>query len=296
MESYFEGWVWDMLLFNEGASTVSAMNNAVENGANLLVIDSGNVDSELKKADITAEERNEIVTSAANGYSIIIPDKRSNMNDWSGIGYIIADFKDYNHFVFKISGGLNGGSDTDDVDLIGETIAKRLENVNTENLFSGLLSTSQSLYYFLLQINLTKEVAPAVSTLAAASGGGVAAVFVGGMQLYGAVTHLVDIVNYRTEMLEILYEYCMADDKAAQDQSCVDMMVLVVKMVKDLIDTLKGQLEEPGSPEDELNDAIEDYIEAVLDLILPEEEDDGHDGFDDVINDAVDDAVSDAIS
>ncbi len=296
MESYLEGWVWDMLLFNEGASTVSAMNNAVENGANLLVIDSGNVDSELGKADITAEERNEIVTSAANGYSIIIPDKRSNMNDWSGIGYIIADFKDYNHFVFKISGGLNGGSDTDDVDLLGETIAKRLENVNTEKLFSGLLSTSQSLYYFLLQINLTKEVAPAVSTLAAASGGGVAAVFVGGMQLYGAVTHLVDIVNYRTEMLEILYEYCMADDKAAQDQSCVDMMVLVVKMVKDLIDTLKGQLEEPGSPEDELNDAIEDYIEAVLDLILPEEEDDGHDGFDDVINDAVDDAVSDAIS
>lgn len=49
---------------------------------------------------------------------VLIPDKEVTIGSWKGTGYIIGDFENYNHFVFKISGGINGGSssDTDDLD------------------------------------------------------------------------------------------------------------------------------------------------------------------------------------
>ncbi len=257
MESYYEGWLWRNLLNVEGASTGSVIDTALADGAEMLVITSGNLEEMLGKLDLTSEESAEIRASAEGGYSVIIPDKRVTMNEWNGTGYIIADLENYNSFTFKISGGMNGGSSTIDIDLSEHKI-------NTEQIFSSTFGVVNSLFHLMLVYNVAEEVMPAVGVLSAASGCGPVAVFIGGMQTYDAVKHLVDILNYRTEMLDILYQYCMSDSQEKEINATIDMIFLMAKMMKDIAETSVAALDEPDS---KLLEAIKSAKNAVFDLI-----------------------------
>ena len=283
MESYYEGWIWEAFFASEGASTVAVLNKALQDGSELVCINKDNIETEIAKVSLESDEEKEIRDSVSQGLSVIIPAKRVEIKDWSGTGYIIADMEEYNHFVFKLSGGTNGGSDTEDIDLIGETLAEVYSHLDTDKVFTGLFTATQTVYYILLEISLYKEIAPAISELAAASGGGPAMVLIGGLSLLDATKHLVDIMNYRVEMLEIFYEYCVGDEEGAQEHSCVDLTVLLIKMLKDLYETLTGG-DDGGDPS--VYDALKEYITSVVEAYDSDDEDDGgHDGFNDLIDD-----------
>lgn len=230
MESYFEGWIWERLLYTPGVSTVSILEHSLNAGADLLMIDASNIDEMLAKADVTSEEETEIRTEAANGRVIFLPDQRIKINDWSGTGYIIADLENYDHFVFKISGGLNGGSGTIQIDLED---AKALFGGKTEQIFTCTFSICQSLYYFMLEKHLISDLAPAMEACTAAcQSGSSAAIAATGVKLYNEVSGLVDILNYRVQLLDNLYAYCMGHE----EQATVDMIMQLVDMLRDLFE------------------------------------------------------------
>lgn len=270
IESYFEGWIWEQLLFSEGASTVSILNKALEDGANLLNINAENVDEMLAIADVKPDEENEIRSSVAEGLSVIIPDKRTTINGWSGTGYIIADFENYNTFVFKISGGLNGGSSTEETKLIDG-----LKNtpVDMDKLFSLSFTAAQSLFYITLEYNVANEIMPAASALSAASGCGPAAVFIGGMALYDGVKSLVDTINYRAQMLEIFYNYCMSNTDEERVQATMDMTKLVLDMAKNLYDKATSIFEEEKEIGEQIKGGIKTLINDLYSLITGDDDD-----------------------
>ncbi len=272
MESFFEGWLWQVLLLNEGASTVAVMDKAMEDGSEIVYLDSTNIDAEIGRVSLESAEEAEIRESVANGYTVIVPAKRVDINQWSGTGYIIADLEDYNHFVFKISGGNNGGSDTENMDLKGEELGERAAAIDLDRAFTGLFTGAQTMYYLLLEFNISSEFSAAVSLLGASSGGGILPAFVGGMALFNAVSHLSDIIGYRVRMLEIFYDYCMAEDTADQVKALKKLMALIIEMTKDCIDTLMGLLEPEGDLIDDVKSGLKDLFGALLDYYGDDED------------------------
>lgn len=264
IESYFEGWVWEQLLCSEGASTVSILNKAMDDGAKLICINADNIDEMLAVTDVDPNEESEIRSSVAEGLSVIIPDKRTTINSWKGTGYIIADFENYNTFVFKISGGLNGGSSTEETALID---GLKNKPVDLDGVFTSLFTTAQSLFYITLEYNVSCEIMPAASALSAASGCGPAAVFVGGMALYDAAKSLVDTINYRATMLENFYNYCMGDQEE-QVEATVDMLELIFDMTKNLYDKATGMFEEEKELMEQVEDGIDTLMEDLYGLIF----------------------------
>lgn len=263
IESYFEGWLWEQLLCSEGASTVSIFNKAMNDGAELICINADNIDEMLAVTDVEPAEESEIRSSVADGLSVIIPDKRTTINSWNGTGYIIADFENYNSFVFKISGGLNGGSSTEETALIDGIKNKP---VNLDRVFTSLFTTAQSLFYITLEYNISSEIMPAASALSAASGCGPAAVFVGGMALYDSAKSLVDTINYRAEMLDNFYNYCVGDQEGQADAT-IAMVELVFKMAKNLYDKALGAFEEEKDIMEQVEDGINTLLEDLYDVI-----------------------------
>lgn len=254
MESYYEGWIWESLLFQSGVSTVSIINDALELGADLLFIDSSNIDTMLEKADVTSDEESEIRKEAANGRVIIIPDKRIRLDAWSGTGYIIADFEDYNNFVFKVSGGINGGSGTTTVDLAD---LKALTSTAMEKTFETSFVICQSMYYYLLETTMCQKVMPAAEACAnACQSGSNAAIALTGMKLYNEVNGLAGVINFRVRLLDTLSEYCSGD----QFKATTEILTLLVDMVKKLThltgnDARKAFFKALGLPE-EITDVI----------------------------------------
>ncbi len=270
IESYFEGWIWEQLLFSKGASTVSILNKALDDGAKLICINADNIDETLDVVDVNPEEESEIRSNIAEGLSVIIPDKRTTINSWNGTGYIIADFENYNNFVFKISGGLNGGSSTEETALID---GLKNKPVDLDRVFTSLFTTAQSLFYITLEYNVSCEIMPAASALSAASGCGPAAVFVGGMALYDSAKSLVDTINYRAEMLENFYNYCVGSPEEQVDAT-VDMMKLIFDMTKNLYDKATGIFEEEKELMEQVEDGIDTLFDDLFDLIFGGDEED----------------------
>ena len=243
-----------------------------EDGSEIVYLDSTNIDAEIGKY-LTGKCRGaEIRESVANGYTVIVPAKRVDINQWSGTGYIIADLEDYNHFVFKISGGNNGGSDTENMDLKGEELGERAAAIDLDRAFTGLFTGAQTMCYLLLEFNISSEFSAAVSLLGASSGGGILPAFVGGMALFNAVSHLSDIIGYRVRMLEIFYDYCMAEDTADQVKALKKLMALIIEMTKDCIDTLMGLLEPEGDLIDDVKSGLKDLFGALLDYYGDDED------------------------
>lgn len=279
MESYYEGWLWEHLLKTDGASTASIFDKAIEDGAELLYINSSNIDEALADIDLTGEEETEIRNAVANGLSVIIPNQRTTINDWSGTGYIIGDLSDYNSFVFKISGGMNGGSGTVDIDLSNC-------NIDFDSIFASSFATVQSLFYYLLDFSIAYEFVPAAETLSAASGCGPAAVFVGGMQLYSAAKDLAEIVGYRAQMLDILFDYCMSDDNNARAESTAEMIKLLIDMVKKL-----SEIAFPSDSDSPILDGLKTLTQDLFDVCAGDDADDDTKDTIHSITDAIWDAV-----
>lgn len=268
MESYYEGWIWETLLYQSGVSTVSIINDALELGADLVFIDSSNIDETLKLVDVTEDEKSEIMREAANGRVIIVPDKRIKVNEWSGTGYIIADFENFNSFVFKVSGGINGGSGTTTVDL--EDV-KAFTSEAIERTFEASFVMCQSMYFYLLETTMSNKVMPAAEACVnACESGSEAAIAATGIKLYNEVSGLAGILEYRVKMLDYLYEYACGDEYKATSE----ILTLLVDMVKKVTkltasDARKSFLKALGFSDEDIElDKFDRNIRKLIDKYL----------------------------
>ncbi|MGN1433677.1 MAG: transglutaminase domain-containing protein [Ruminococcus sp.] len=114
-DSQCEARVWEHLLQIKSVSTTEILSKAASDGTEIHYLSSVNSD-EISEVDIEGTAKNQVLNYINSGFIIIIPEKEVQINDWSGTGYVAYNL-DTGSSVYKISGGLNGGSGSTEVDL-----------------------------------------------------------------------------------------------------------------------------------------------------------------------------------
>jgi RHS repeat-associated protein len=92
----------------EAVSAVTLLQEAHENGAQVLRIDPGNVGTELGKLQASPEVLADVSELVANGREVLIPKTPLTIRDWTGTGFIARDPETEEGGYF-LSGRLSGG-------------------------------------------------------------------------------------------------------------------------------------------------------------------------------------------
>ena len=214
MGSIFEGLIWEYFLGHDGISTMHIFSYAVEQGAELLPIYAHNYDEQIAKLSFLSSSTKADIKNAVNsGYCVLIPDAEITMNQWMGTGYLIADLKDYNHFVYRISGGLNGGGSSKE-DELDKVIDKGL----TEEFFDSINANYDDFYCemfgiagVLLEILEIRDVCAIAETswglVSSANKGAIGDVIVGCWETYDALCDYEETVSLYVDMLDSILLY-----------------------------------------------------------------------------------------
>lgn len=116
ISSLYESTVWEELTGNESVSTVSILNTAREEGIDILLLSSANLDTEIEKLNTDEATKQTVINAVNSGKIVTIPTEDVTMGNWHGTGYIVTN-PETGTGAYMISGGLNGGSTTHDVTL-----------------------------------------------------------------------------------------------------------------------------------------------------------------------------------
>lgn len=114
--SLYESTIWEEFTGNESVSTISILNAAAVEGIDILLISSANLDTEIEKLNTDDVTRQTVINAVDRGKIVTIPARNITMGDWYGTGYIVTN-PETGAGAYMISGGLNGGSVTEDVTL-----------------------------------------------------------------------------------------------------------------------------------------------------------------------------------
>ncbi|MGN1456924.1 MAG: Ig-like domain-containing protein, partial [Acutalibacteraceae bacterium] len=116
--SYLESYIWEFITGKVSLSSMAAISIASGQGIELLYINQDNRSMTLPKLNVSSEVYNDVVSHVNRGYTVIIPAKEFTINQWSGTGYMMLDLENTDtENVFRISGGLNGGSSSETENL-----------------------------------------------------------------------------------------------------------------------------------------------------------------------------------
>lgn len=214
MGSFFEGFIWEYYLGHHGISTMHIFSYACEQGVGLQPIYDCNYDEQMEKLSfLSASTKSDIKNAVSSGYCVLIPEAEITMDDWSGTGYMIADLKDYNHFVYRISGGLNGGG-ASEPDKLDEAIDKGLTpeffdsiGVDYDDFFCGLFGVAQILYGMLEIKGIYTIAGTSWGAVLGCSVGSIGAGLVSCQNAYDAITDFQDVVGYYASMLDSILVY-----------------------------------------------------------------------------------------
>ena len=214
MGSIFEGLIWEFFLGHNGISTMHIFSYAVDQGLELLPIYDHNYDEQMAKLSFLSSSTKADIQNAVNsGYCVLIPDAEITVDQWTGTGYLIADLKDYNHFVYRISGGLNGGSSSKE-DELDKVIDKGL----TEEFFDSIGANYDDFYCdmfgiagVLLEILEIRDVCAIAESswglVSAANKGQIGDVAVGLWETYDALCDYEETVGLYVDMLDSILLY-----------------------------------------------------------------------------------------
>ena len=214
MGSVLEGFIWEYYLGHNGISTMHIFSYAVEQNVELLPIYDYNYDEQIAKLSfLKASTKADIKNAVNSGYCVLIPAADITMNQWSGTGYLIADLKDYNHFVYRISGGLNGGSTSED-DPLDEVISLGLTEeffescgVNYDDFYCGLFGLGQLLYGILEIREISSIAGNAWGDVMDFACRTVGEAVASGMEAYDTINGYAEVVGYYVSMLDSILVY-----------------------------------------------------------------------------------------
>lgn len=95
----------------ESVSTIKTFQYAVENNISFHTIAKENIATEIRQLNVSEQIKQDIYTAVNTGKIVIIPEQEIEINQWSGIGYMVLD-PDTFACGYMISGGLAGGAMT----------------------------------------------------------------------------------------------------------------------------------------------------------------------------------------
>ncbi len=239
MGSVFEGFIWEYYLCHNGISTMHIFSYAVEQGVNLLPIYDYNYDEQMAKLSfLTGSTKSDIRNAVKSGYCVLIPEAEITVNQWTGTGYLIADLKDYNHFVYRISGGLNGGSSSED-DPLNDVISLGLTEeffdsigANYDDFYCGLFGLGQ-LLYGILEIREIYSIAGQswgkVMDFAHRTVGEAVA---SGIEAKDTLLGYAEVVGYYTSMLDSILIYAGDEPMEGVQQLTTTVLKMICNLTK----------------------------------------------------------------
>lgn len=131
--SAMEHGVLEQITGVESVSTIKILEYATENNIPIHVISKENISSEISILNISEQVKQEISSSVNAGKVVIIPEQEIEINQWSGIGYMVLD-PDTFACGYMISGGLAGGAMTAG-QVIGEYVQYVIKGLVTIVLY-----------------------------------------------------------------------------------------------------------------------------------------------------------------
>lgn len=100
----------------KGVSTIQVLQEAISKGISIYSIDKSNIDEILPKLNVNEAIKVEIKNAVNSNKEVLIPADNIEIYDWNGSGYVVLD-KDTSSAGYMISGGLAGGSTSEDLSL-----------------------------------------------------------------------------------------------------------------------------------------------------------------------------------
>lgn len=243
MGSFFEGFIWEYYLAESGISTMHIFGYAAEQGVELLPIYDYNYDEQMAKLSFLSSSTKADIQNAVNsGYCVLIPESEITMNDWSGTGYLIADLKNYDHFVYRISGGLNGGGGS-----FGEPLDNVISKGLTEEFFNSIgadyddyfceLFGIGQIIYGILEIRTIVSIADSTwGIVRAANMGSIGEAIVSTWETCEGLIDYAEVVSCYTDMLDSILLYA--------GEEPIEGVQLLTKTVLSMLCELTGVAEE----------------------------------------------------
>ncbi len=109
--SAMEHGVLEQITGVESVSTIKVLQYAADNNVPIHYITRENLESEISQISFSEQLINEIRYAVNSGKVIVIPEREIDINQWSGVGYMVLD-PDTCACGYMISGGMAGGAMT----------------------------------------------------------------------------------------------------------------------------------------------------------------------------------------
>ena len=141
--SYLENGIIEQMYKWQGISASKSIYIANNMGLKIYSISRSNYQSVLPLLQVTNEVKSDIMNAVNAGKEVTIPEKNIQLNSWTGIGYIVMD-SNTGAAAYLISGGLSGGSSTEDRDY-WEVVRRGLAIAVAALAIVGLLEAFEAL-------------------------------------------------------------------------------------------------------------------------------------------------------
>lgn len=116
--SRYEDVVWKEFTGQDCVSTMSIFEQAEKEGTALVTLNEMNYNETISRVSADRETLVEVEQAVKKGYTVILPEKETVLNDWRGTGYLILN-PETGAGAYRISGGLSGGSTSTAVTIAG---------------------------------------------------------------------------------------------------------------------------------------------------------------------------------
>jgi cell wall-associated NlpC family hydrolase len=113
--SYSESRIFESIHGFDSVSAVKGIQAAYQQGVPVYTINQANFAHLFPTLQLGSEDLQEIQQGVQAGLVAIVPQREIVINDWRGVGFIVKDLQTHSG-VYRISGGLAGGSTTSNTD------------------------------------------------------------------------------------------------------------------------------------------------------------------------------------
>ena len=221
MSSYYEGAIWTVFVPEaKPISTVSVLGEAIKNGTGIAILNSTNK-STLYSLSLSDDVISDIASHIDKGYTVTVSKKNVTIGQWTGTGYMMVKPDTLEENVFRLSGGINGGTMSD---MYSMQLAKTEDRQTLPLLDENTVSKIYSLTVGLATLNL--EMAIASTTLSVYSGvatGGTVGLVSGSLGMADSLLGVACSSQAIFTAMDLYIDYATGEELAAYE--LMDLMM-----------------------------------------------------------------------
>lgn len=236
--SYLESFIWEFITGKVSLSSVAAISIACGKNIELLYIKPEDKDITLPKLNVSSDVYNDVVSHLNSGYTVIIPAEEFTVNQWSGTGYIMFNLENTTtENIFRISGGLNGGSSSETENL-NRQIALDSELKDDSLLTDEIVTQACLARIMIAQVNLFIGATSMATSAATVAAGGALGVIFGGLSILNSVYTIKAACESITNSYDLLFEYYLAENDADRITAGKEMLIACIREWSGLVLTM----------------------------------------------------------